>query len=199
MEQKNRVARIERATKETMINVDVKIDGGGDCELDTPIPFLNHMLHLFAVHGHFDLHIKARGDTEIDNHHTVEDIGICLGLAFKEALSDKKGICRYGNQTVPMDEALAQVILDISNRPLFLYRGIELKEKIGSFETELIPEFFRAFANNSGITLHILVKYGENSHHIVESIFKAWGRAMDQATRIDTRNKGKVVSSKGVL
>jgi len=151
------------------------------------------------VHGHFDLYIKARGDTEIDNHHTVEDIGICLGLALKEALKDKKGICRYGNQTVPMDEALAQVVLDISNRPMFVYRGVELKDNIGSFETELIPEFFRALANNSGITLHILVKYGENSHHIVESIFKAWGRAMDQATRIDTRNKGKVISSKGVL
>ncbi len=199
MEEKKRDAKIERMTSETSIIIELSIDGSGKGNIDTPVPFLNHMLNLFAVHGNFDLTINASGDTDIDDHHTVEDIGICLGKAFSEALGDKSGINRYGNQVVPMDEALARVVIDISNRPYLVYRTPEIKDRIGTFETELVPEFFRGFVNHAGITLHVIGEYGDNSHHLIEAIFKAWGRAMDQATRIDEGLGGRVKSSKGVL
>ncbi len=199
MEEKKRDAKIERTTSETSIVIELSIDGSGRGNIDTPVPFLNHMLNLFAVHGNFDLTINASGDTDIDDHHTVEDIGICLGKAFSEALGDKSGINRYGNQVVPMDEALARVVIDISNRPYLVYRTPEIKDRIGTFETELVPEFFRGFVNHAGITLHVIGEYGDNSHHLIEAIFKAWGRAMDQATRIDEGLGGRVKSSKGVL
>ncbi len=199
MEEKKRDAKIERTTSETSIVIELSIDGSGKGNIDTPVPFLNHMLNLFAVHGNFDLTINASGDTDIDDHHTVEDIGICLGKAFSEALGDKSGINRYGNQVVPMDEALARVVIDISNRPYLVYRTPEIKDRIGTFETELVPEFFRGFVNHAGITLHVIGEYGDNSHHLIEAIFKAWGRAMDQATRIDEGLGGRVKSSKGVL
>ncbi len=199
MEEKKRDAKIERMTSETSIVIELSIDGSGKGNIDTPVPFLNHMLNLFAVHGNFDLTINASGDTDIDDHHTVEDIGICLGKAFSEALGDKSGINRYGNQVVPMDEALARVVIDISNRPYLVYRTPKIKDRIGTFETELVPEFFRGFVNHAGITLHVIGEYGDNSHHLIEAIFKAWGRAMDQATRIDEGLGGRVKSSKGVL
>ena len=199
MVKKIREARIERSTDETRIEVKLAIDGTGKGTIDTPVPFLNHMLELFAIHGNFDIDISARGDTDIDDHHTVEDLGICLGRAFSEALGDKSGINRYGSQIVPMDEALARVAVDISNRPFLVYRTAKIKDRIGSFETELVPEFFRAFVNHAGITLHVIGEYGENSHHLIEAIFKAWGRAMNEATQIDPKLDGKVKSSKGVL
>ncbi|HDM74986.1 MAG TPA: imidazoleglycerol-phosphate dehydratase HisB [Deltaproteobacteria bacterium] len=199
MSEKLREASIVRSTKETSIEVKLAIDGSGEGSIETQVPFLNHMLNLFATHGNFDLTINASGDTYIDDHHTVEDVGICLGKAFSEALGDKSGINRYGSQIVPMDEALARVVIDISNRPFLVYRTVKIKDRIGTFETELVPEFFRAFVNNSGITLHVIGEYGDNSHHVIEAIFKAWGRAMDEATRVDPRLQGKVKSSKGVL
>ena len=199
MSEKLREASIVRSTKETSIEVKLAIDGSGEGSIETQVPFLNHMLNLFATHGNFDLTINASGDTYIDDHHTVEDVGICLGKAFSEALGDKSGINRYGSQIVPMDEALARVVIDISNRPFLVYRTVKIKDRIGTFETELVPEFFRAFVNNSGITLHVIGEYGDNSHHLIEAIFKAWGRAMDEATRVDPRLQGKVKSSKGVL
>ena len=199
MGQKKREATIKRTTSETGIEVTVTIDGSGKARIETPVPFLNHMLSLFATHGNFDLTVRATGDIDIDDHHTVEDIGICLGKAFAEALGDKGGINRYGSQTVPMDEALARVVVDISNRPFLVYKTPEIKDRIGTFETELVPEFFRAFVNHAGITLHVIGEYGDNSHHQIEAIFKAWGRAMDQATGRDPGLSGKVKSSKGVL
>ena len=199
MSEKLREASIVRSTKETSIEVKLAIDGSGEGSIETQVPFLNHMLNLFATHGNFDLTINASGDTYIDDHHTVEDVGICLGKAFSEALGDKSGINRYGSQIVPMDEALARVVIDISNRPFLVYRTVKIKDRIGTFETELVPEFFRAFVNNSGITLHVIGEYGDNSHHLIEAIFKAWGRAMDEATRVDPQLQGKVKSSKGVL
>ncbi len=199
MSQTERRATVKRSTNETSIEVKLCLDGSGKGRIETPVPFLNHMLDLFAIHGNFDLVIRATGDIDIDDHHTVEDVGICLGKAFAEALGDKSGINRYGNQTVPMDEALARVAIDISNRPFLVYKTGKIKDRIGTFETELVPEFFRAFVNQSGITLHIIGEYGDNSHHLIEAIFKAWGRAMDQATRPDPELQGKAKSSKGVL
>ncbi len=193
-----RHAHVERKTNETHIEIELNVDGSGQGNLDSGVPFLDHMLNLFAVHGFFDLKLQARGDLEIDAHHTVEDVGISLGMAFKSALGDKKGIRRYGHAVVPMDEACATVTLDISNRPFLVYQTPRLAERVGQFDTELAPEFFRAFCLHAGVTLHIQVGCGTNTHHILEAVFKAWGRAMDQAVRFDERRTG-IPSSKGAL
>lgn len=193
-----RKGQIDRKTKETNIHLELLLDGQGLVEVSSGVPFLDHMLTLFAVHGFFDLKLHARGDLEVDAHHTVEDIGICLGKCLLEALGDRQGIRRYGQAAVPMDETCASVVLDLSNRPFLVYNTPPLIPEIGQFETELVPEFFRAFCQNGGVTLHIQVLYGSNSHHIVEAIFKAWGQALDQATLRDERRAG-VPSSKGVL
>jgi len=189
---------VKRKTRETEIEVEFLINGTGKTDLQTGVPFLDHMLTLFAVHGLFDLKIAATGDLEIDAHHTVEDIGICLGQALSGALSDRGGIRRYGNAVVPMDEACAAVALDLSNRPYLVYDVPDLADRVGQFETELVPEFFRAFCNHGGVTLHVKAFYGSNTHHILEAVFKAWGRAMDEATLREDRRAG-VPSSKGAL
>jgi imidazoleglycerol-phosphate dehydratase len=189
---------VERKTNETDIQLGFTVDGSGQAELDTDIPFLNHMLDLFARHGQFDLKLKARGDIEIDDHHTVEDIGICLGMAFLRAIGDKRGIRRYASVFVPMDDALAQVIVDISNRPHLEFRGQFPSAQVGSFATELVHEFLWKFALEARINLHVIVHYGINTHHMIEAIFKALGRALDEATQIDPRVQG-VPSTKGVL
>ncbi len=194
-----RKASLERKTKETDIKVELKIDGTGKYDVKTGIPFLDHMLSLFSRHGLFDLKIRAKGDTEVDYHHTVEDIGIVLGDALKKALGDKKGIKRYGVAFIPMDEALASVSLDISGRPYLVYNvKLPKKAKLKDFDPELAEDFFRSVVNHSGITLHINLIYGRDTHHILEAIFKAFGRALDQATMIDTRIKG-IPSTKGRL
>jgi len=193
-----RSATIERITSETKIQLSLNIDGSGQAAICTSAPFLDHMLNLFARHGLFDLNVEACGDIDIDFHHTVEDIGIVLGDAFKQALGDKKGICRYGQATVPMDETLANAVVDISGRPYLVYHVMLPKVKIGDFDVELAREFFQAFANHCGMNLHINVMYGDNVHHIIEACFKAVARAMDMATRLDPRVEG-VMSTKGVL
>lgn len=194
----SRTASIARKTNETNIELSLNIDGEGKSTLETGVPFMTHMLDLFAKHGQFDLTVKADGDTEIDDHHTTEDIGICLGQVFKEALGDKKGIKRYGNAFVPMDEALAQVVVDLSNRPHLEMRAEFPSEKVGTFDTELVHEFLWKFALEARMNLHVIVHYGHNTHHIIEAIFKALARALDEATIIDPRIKG-IPSTKGML
>lgn len=186
-----RKAKVERKTSETEVKINLNLDGEGKYSIDTSIPFLDHMLSLMCKHGLFDLNIKAKGDLEVDDHHTVEDVGIVLGKAFKQAIGDKKGISRYGEASVPMDEALASVSLDISGRPYLIYK-VELnkKRKIKNFDADLIEDFLQAFVSNSGITLHVSSPYGRNAHHIIEAIFKALGRALRQAVAIDPRVKG---------
>ncbi len=193
-----RKAKIVRKTRETEITVLLDIDGKGQYNIQTPVPFLNHMLELFSRHGLFELSIKASGDTEIDFHHTVEDIGICLGKAFDKSLGDKKGIRRYGHASIPMDETLAQVSVDLSGRPHLSFRAQLASGKVGEFDLELAEEFFRALVNHLKATLHINLMYGENQHHILEAIFKATARALDQACSLDPRNAG-VPSTKGTL
>ncbi|MBW4053811.1 MAG: imidazoleglycerol-phosphate dehydratase HisB [Proteobacteria bacterium] len=193
-----RIAMIERITKETRIKLSLTVDGSGAASICTSVPFLDHMLNLFARHGLFDLNIEASGDIDIDFHHTVEDIGIVLGEAFKQALGEKKGIRRYGQATVPMDETLASVAVDISGRPYLVYHVNLPKVKIGDFDVELAKEFFQAFANHCGLNLHINVMYGDNVHHIIEACFKAFARALDSASQHDPRVDG-VMSTKGVL
>jgi imidazoleglycerol-phosphate dehydratase len=193
-----RHASISRTTKETDIQLEFVIDGEGKAELDTGVPFLTHMLDLFTKHGHFNLTVKAQGDTEVDDHHTTEDIGICLGQALREALGDKKGIKRYGNAFVPMDEALAQVVVDLSNRPHFEFRGQFPSEKVGTFDVELVHEFLWKLALEARMNLHVIVHYGRNTHHMIEAVFKALGRALDEATMLDPRVKG-IPSTKGML
>lgn len=194
----SRTSMVSRVTGETDINLALNIDGEGKSSIDTPVPFMNHMLDLFTKHGHFDLTIKAKGDTEIDDHHTTEDMGICLGQAIKEALGEKKGIKRYGNAFVPMDEALAQVVVDLSNRPHLEFRANIPSQKVGTFDTELVHEFLWKLAIEARMNLHVIVHYGMNTHHMIEAIFKALGRALDEATIIDPRVKG-VPSTKGLL
>jgi imidazoleglycerol-phosphate dehydratase len=195
---KARRAEIERKTAETQISIKLNLDGEGTCDIATGIGFLDHMLTLLAKHSFMDLTVKAKGDLEVDSHHTVEDIGIVLGEALQEALGDKAGIHRYGNCFIPMDETLAQVCLDFSGRP-FLVFGAEIpKILLGNYDTEMTEEFFRAVAMHCGLTLHIRVLYGSNVHHIIEAIFKAFARAVAEATAVDPRVKG-VMSSKGVL
>ncbi|MFA9559572.1 imidazoleglycerol-phosphate dehydratase HisB [Evansella sp. AB-rgal1] len=193
-----REARIERKTNETNIAISFNIDGTGQAKLDTDVPFMSHMLDLFTKHGLFDAEIVAKGDTEIDDHHTTEDIGIVLGEAIKQALGDKKGIKRYGNAFVPMDDALAQVVVDLSNRPHLELRGEFPAQKVGTFDTELVHEFLWKLALEARMNLHVIVHYGHNTHHIIEAIFKALGRALDDATQIDPRVTG-VPSTKGSL
>lgn len=194
-----RTAKVERKTKETDIRLSINLDGEGKYAIDTSIPFLDHMLSLMSKHGLLDMKIKAKGDIDIDFHHTVEDIGIVLGKAMKEALGNMQGITRYGQAAVPMDEALAMVSIDISGRPYLVYKvEIPKKSKIKNFEPDLIEDFLQAFASNSSITLHVISPYGRNTHHIIEAIFKALGRALRQAAAIDPRVKG-VPSTKRVL
>lgn len=193
-----RIGALERTTKETQISAEILLDGSGRAELNTGVPFLDHMLTLFAVHGLFDLKIKATGDLEVDAHHTVEDIGICLGAALSKALGDRTGITRYGHFTVPMDEALAMVSLDLSNRPFLVYDTPPMADRTGEFETDLAPEFFRAFCQNGGVTLHVRVLYGSNAHHMLEAAFKAFARALSMAIAFDPRRSG-IPSSKGAL
>ncbi|MBN6186908.1 imidazoleglycerol-phosphate dehydratase HisB [Aneurinibacillus sp. BA2021] len=193
-----RTASIARKTNETDIQLRFTIDGEGKTELSTDVPFLDHMLDLFTKHGQFDLNVQARGDIEIDYHHTVEDIAICLGQALREALGDKKGIKRYSSVFVPMDEALGQVIIDVSNRPHLEYRAEFPSANVGNFPVELFHEFFWKLALEARITLHIIVHYGHNTHHMIEAVFKALGRALDEATTVDPRVKG-VPSTKGML
>ena len=193
-----RRAEIKRTTKETDIIIELNIDGDGVSEISTGVGFFDHILTLFSRHGFFDLKIKAAGDLEVDQHHTVEDVGICLGQAFAKAFGDKAGIRRFGNTTIPMGESLANVVLDLCDRPFLVYNVHTENSKVGEFDVELIEEFFYAFVNNCGATLHINLAYGNNTHHIIEAIFKAFGRAMDQATSKDERIKG-VLSTKGVL
>jgi len=193
-----RVARIERKTRETEILLQLNVDGGGEALVQTTIPFLNHMLEAMGKHGLLDLKVDARGDTDVDLHHTVEDVGICLGKAFHEAMGDKRGIVRFGTAYVPMDEALASVHVDISGRPYFSYSVPLAKTKVGTFDLDLLKDFFRAFAMNAMLNLHVNLHYGENVHHIAEAIFKAFGRALAEASRLNPRIEG-VPSTKGSL
>ncbi len=186
-----RTARADRKTTETEIKINLNLDGEGKYSIDTSIPFLDHMLSLMCKHGLFDMKIKAKGDLEVDDHHTVEDIGIVLGKAFKQALGDKKGISRYGEASVPMDEAIASVCVDISGRPYLVYKvDFNKKRKIKNFDVDLIEDFLQAFVSNSCITLHVSSPYGRNAHHIIEAIFKAIGRALRQAVAVDPKVKG---------
>lgn len=197
-ENRVREASVARKTNETDIKLTFAVDGTGETKIDTDVPFFNHMLDLFIKHGQFNLELEARGDIDIDDHHTVEDIGICIGQTLREALGDKRGIKRYASVFVPMDEALAQVIIDVSNRPHFEYRAEYPSTQVGSFSTELVHEFLWKLALESRITLHVIVHYGKNTHHMIEAVFKALGRALDEATSIDPRVQG-VPSTKGVL
>jgi len=193
-----RKAKIFRKTKETVIRVDLDLDGSGRHRISTSIPFLDHMLTLLAAHSLLDLTIQAKGDTAIDFHHTVEDVGICIGSALQQALGKKEGVRRYGTAFVPMDESLASVHVDLSGRPLLVFHLPLRKRKIGDFDTELVREFFQALVNNAAITLHAQVAYGRNGHHMVESLFKACGRALRQALSKDEKVRA-VPSTKGKL
>ena len=193
-----RTATIQRATSETQIELTFAVDGEGKAELETGVPFLTHMLDLVTKHGHFNLFVQAKGDTHIDDHHTTEDIGICLGQAIRQALGDKKGIRRYGNAFVPMDDALAQVVIDVSNRPHLEFRGEFPSQKVGTFDVELVHEFLWKLALEARMNVHVIVHYGRNTHHMIEAVFKALARALDEATMIDPRVKS-VPSTKGML
>ncbi|MGP0629209.1 imidazoleglycerol-phosphate dehydratase HisB [Nitrospina sp. 32_T5] len=194
----DRCSQITRKTSETEIEVSLVIDGSGQSEIQTPIPFLDHMLAQLTRHGYFDLQLKAKGDTEIDFHHTVEDVGITLGQAFDKALGDKKGIRRFASSSVPLNEALAECVVDISGRSFFVFNIDLPKTKLGQFDVELVPEFFQAFSANSGITLHLNSPYWSNLHHIVEASFKAFAKALDQACALDPRSDA-IPSTKGKL
>jgi imidazoleglycerol-phosphate dehydratase len=193
-----RTSTIERETLETKIFLQLDIDGSGKTDISTGVGFLDHMLTLFAVHGFFDLTVQAKGDTYVDDHHTVEDIGICLGQAFAEALGDKAGIHRYAHAYVPMDETLARVSLDYSNRPFLHYDVVITDQKVGTFDTALVCEFLRAVAQHAGITLHVDLLHGDNAHHIIEAVFKALGRAMGEGAFLRQGLVG-TLSSKGSL
>ena len=193
-----RTSYVKRSTSETQIEVSLNLDGSGDQDIKTPIPFLDHMLSQLAKHGYFDLKVKAKGDTHIDFHHTVEDVGIAVGQAFKEALGEKKGIRRFAEANVPLNEALAQCIIDISGRAFFVFNVDLPKAKLGEFDVELVPEFFQAFSANSDITLHLNSPYWNNLHHITEALFKAFARSLESACSIDSRTSG-IPSTKGTL
>jgi len=194
-----RSGTVHRATGETDVRVRLGLDGRGRCRVNTGVPFLDHMLHQLASHGLLDLEISAEGDTHIDDHHTNEDVGIAVGQALAQALGSRKGIQRFGHFTAPLDEALVQVVLDCSGRPHLSYGLVIPAQRIGTYDTELVREFFVAVVNNSGLTLHIRQLDGLNSHHIVEACFKAFARALRQAVELDPRRSGEVPSSKGVL
>ncbi|MFZ3045465.1 MAG: imidazoleglycerol-phosphate dehydratase HisB [Desulfatirhabdiaceae bacterium] len=193
-----RIADIERKTSETHIHIHLNMDGNGTRTISTGIPFFDHMLSLFAAHGFFDLDVNARGDIDIDYHHTVEDVGLCLGDAFDKALGDRKGIKRYGHAVVPMDETLAAVTIDLSKRPFCQINTPEKLEYTGPFNISLTKEFLRALATRCGMNLHVNVFYGENDHHVMEAIFKALGRSLDDASTRDLRIAG-ILSTKGSL
>lgn len=198
MKENSRRAEIQRKTGETEVLVQIALDGTGSYQIDTEVPFLSHMLTLFAVHSLCDLKVTARGDIEVDDHHTVEDIGICLGEAIKAAVGDKRGINRYGDSIIPMDEALVRVVMDLSGRPYLAFEVDIEQQTIGNFSTQNVREFFQAIVNSAGINLHIDLIRGANSHHIVEAVFKAFGRALKKAATNEPRVEG-VWSSKGNL
>ncbi len=193
-----RTGTVERKTKETEIVASVDLEGSGKADIETGMPFFNHMLDSFSRHGLFDINLQARGDLEVDYHHTVEDVGLALGEAFKKALGDKQGIRRFGEASCPLDETLAKVVIDLSGRPYLSYNVKIRPGRVGSFDTDLPHEFYAAFANQLGMNLHIDVIRGENPHHIIEACFKAFARAMDMATGLDERITG-VLSTKGSL
>ena len=194
-----RSAVVNRKTAETAVSLTLNLDGAGLSEIDSGVGFLDHMLTLFARHGRFDLTLVCHGDTQVDDHHSVEDIGICLGRAFREALGDKRGICRYGDTTLPMDEALILTAADVSGRSFLCFDLPIPTEKVGTFDTELVEEFFIAFCSNAGITLHIRELAGKNSHHIIEGCFKSVARSLRKAVAIDPDAAGELPSTKGVL
>ena len=194
-----RKGSIQRTTKETNIEVAVDLDGSGASSVATGIGFLDHMLDLFARHSRVDLMVNAKGDLHIDHHHTTEDVGIALGQAVKQALGDMTGITRYADVHVPMDEALTRVVLDISGRPYLVFKAEFVRDKVGTFDTELVQEWFRAFAMNSGMTVHLETLYGANDHHIAESCFKGLARALRVAVAIDVRAANEIPSTKGTL
>ncbi|VAW88801.1 Imidazoleglycerol-phosphate dehydratase [hydrothermal vent metagenome] len=196
---KKRQATVSRDTLETQIEITIDLDGTGATHFDTGVPFLDHMLDQIARHGVFDLSVKAKGDLQIDAHHTVEDIGITLGQAFTKALGSKAGLFRYGHAYVPLDEAMSRVVLDLSGRPGIQYHVDYKRTNIGNFETDLLREFFNGFVNHAAVTLHIDNIRGDNAHHIAETIFKAFGRALRQAVTIDERQQGALPSTKGQL
>ncbi|HBY95064.1 MAG: imidazoleglycerol-phosphate dehydratase HisB [Ardenticatenaceae bacterium] len=199
MSQNPRAATILRRTNETRIELTLELDGHGRTDIATGVGFFDHMLHHVAVHGLFDLAVTANGDYQIDDHHTVEDVGIALGKAFAQALGAKAGIRRYGHAIVPMDEALALAACDFSGRGLLVFQGALPAAKVGTFDTELVPEFLRALAANAGLTLHVQVLAGQNTHHIIEGIFKALGQALRAAVALDERRAGEVPSTKGLI
>jgi len=195
---KIREKELQRSTSETEISLKLGLDGTGTAMIESGVPFLDHMLTLFTVHGFFDLRIAAKGDTEVDDHHTVEDVGICLGQALAGALGDKEGIRRYGSAYVPMDETLVRVVVDVSNRPFLHYQAPVPDQKVGTFDTCLAKEFMRALAQHGGLTLHVDLLHGENSHHIIEAVFKGLGRALNEATS-KIAGLERALSSKGCL
>jgi len=194
-----RQARVERKTKETEITLHLNIDGTGASKVHTPIPFFSHMLEAFSKHGLVDLTVDAQGDVDVDQHHTVEDVGIVLGQALRQSLGDKKGIVRYGTAYVPMDEALVSASVDLSGRPFLVFNVPVARARVSNFDLDLLQEYFRAFAFNAEITLHVTMHYGHNLHHITEAVFKAVGRALADATRLNPRIAGILPSTKGAL
>jgi imidazoleglycerol-phosphate dehydratase len=195
----SRQAKVERKTKETEVRVQLDVDGTGSAKVQTPIPFFSHMLEAWSKHGLVDLSVEAQGDVEVDIHHTVEDVGIVLGQALRQALGDRRGIVRYGSAFVPMDEALVFAAVDISGRPFLVFDVPVARTRVSTFDLDMLPEFFRAFAFNAELTLHVTMHQGHNLHHIAEAVFKAVGRAIAQATRLDPRIAGIVPSTKGSL
>jgi imidazoleglycerol-phosphate dehydratase len=193
-----RKARVERKTSEVTVSIDINLDGKGRYDIETGIPFFNHMLSQFAKHGYFDLKIKAKGDIDVDFHHTVEDVGLSLGQAFLKALGDKSGIARFGEAFVPFDETLVFAAVDLSGRPFFVHNVLRQKGKAGDFDVELEKEFFKSLSTSLMCNLHIELRHGDNIHHIIEAAFKAVGRALDRASMIDSRSKA-IPSTKGKL
>lgn len=194
-----REAHIERDTKETKVKVDLNLDGSGQVDVSTGVGFMDHMLELLAFHGKFDLYVRVDGDLQVDSHHTIEDLGIVLGQCVSQALGDKKGITRYGAFTIPMDEALVACNLDLSGRPFLVFNVTLDNVLLGNYQTEMTEEFFRAFAFNSGMTLHFNEAYGKNMHHVIEACFKSFARALKEAVTINEKYRDEIVSSKGVL
>jgi imidazoleglycerol-phosphate dehydratase len=194
-----RQAKIERRTKETDIQLQLDIDGTGGSKVSTPIPFFSHMLEAWSKHGLMDLTVEAQGDVEVDQHHTVEDVGIVLGQALRQALGDKKGIVRYGTASIPMDETLVSAAVDLSGRPFLVWSVPVARTRVSNFDLDLLQEFFRALAFNAEITLHVTMHYGHNLHHIAEAVFKAVARALAEATRLNPRIAGILPSTKGSL
>jgi len=195
----DREAKITRVTRETEIALRFNLDGDGRSDISTGLPFMDHMLNLFSAHGLFDLEIRCKGDISVDFHHTVEDLGICLGSALRDCLGERKGIVRYGEATIPMDEALARVIIDLSNRPYLAYRVELSRSMAGTFDVALMKEFFRAVATKGGITMHADLLFGDDPHHASEAVFKAFARALDKASMREPRLGEKVPSTKGVI